>query len=372
MNNPKAPLLFSNEGPDEWFDWLLDNYSSLEMEQVPHYVLIVGSPQQVPFHFQSLLSSAAAVGRVSYDSLDDLDTYVKKILKLETMSSPVTTRDAIFFAPDAGLGDATYFSRRYMAEPMAETIEKKSGLKIQKLIGDQATKGGLVGAVQSTRPALVYTASHGLAAPSESLAIQKRYNGAICCQPSGDESLRQRLYSTDDVLVGEPFLEGSVFFQFACYGYGTPAESDFMHWLNRPTFNSTADFVAALPKRLLAQPGGPIAFIGHVDTAWLHGFDDPESPHLLERWHPRIEPFVYAVLQLLETNPVGLAMSRFPKRYDITNAQLTSTFDRLQRGSLQMTPTLRTKLAQVFITRSDAQNYMIFGDPAVRLRIPAA
>ncbi|MGZ9190290.1 MAG: hypothetical protein ACXW39_09570, partial [Nitrospira sp.] len=28
--------------------------------------------------------------------------------------------------------------------------------------------------------------------------------------------------------ANEPFLEGAVFFQFACYGYGTPAQSDYM------------------------------------------------------------------------------------------------------------------------------------------------
>ncbi len=34
------------------------------------------------------------------------------------------------------------------------------------------------------------------------------------------------------------------------------------------------DFVAALPKRLLAHPRGPIAYAGHRDTAWRHGFAD--------------------------------------------------------------------------------------------------
>jgi hypothetical protein len=179
------------------------------------------------------------------------------------------------------------------------------------------------------------------------------------------------LYTAEDIPMNEPFLEGGVFFQFACFGYGTPAESDYSHWMGKPTLNSKADFVAALPKRLLAHPQGPIAFVGHVDLAWLHGFDDPDNPHPLEPWNPRIEPFVYAVDTLLKVQPVGLAMSKLSQRYDITNAQLTSTYDLIQKGKIKMTDQVRARLAQAFITRSDAQNYMVYGDPAARLRIEA-
>jgi hypothetical protein len=177
----------------------------------------------------------------------------------------------------------------------------------------------------------------------------------------------------DDVPIDEPFLEGSVFFQFACFGYGTPSQSDFMHWLGSPELNSEEDFVAAMPKRLLAHPRGPVAYIGHLDTAWLHGFDDPNDPSILEKWHPRIAPFVFAVNTLLkETNPIGMAMVEMNKRYDITNAILTSTLDRLARGKIRINSDYFSRIADTFITRSDAQNYMVFGDPAVRLRIRMA
>ena len=33
---------------------------------------------------------------------------------------------------------------------------------------------------------------------------------------------------------------------------------------------------------------------------------------------------------------------------------------------------LRERFIDAWITRSDAQNYMIYGDPAARLRIPSA
>jgi hypothetical protein len=109
-----------------------------------------------------------------------------------------------------------------------------------------------------------------LGATSEPLETQKRYNGAICCQHSGSLTLDE-LFTGDDIPKNEPFLEGAVFFQFACFGCGTPAESDYAHWLNNvPKEYWSTDFIANLPKQLLAYPRGPIAYIGHLDTAFLH------------------------------------------------------------------------------------------------------
>ena len=132
------------------------------------------------------------------------------------------------------------------------------------------------------------------------------------------------------------------------------------------------DFVAALPKRLLAHPRGPIAYVGHVDTAFLHGFTDQHEPMLLERWHQRMQPFVFAVEQFLRTQPSGLAMEAMNNRYNISNALLTSAYDRQQRGTLKWTPETSRRFVDQWILRSDAQNYMVLGDPAARLRIPEA
>lgn len=373
MADPKEPLLYNSESSDEWFDWLEDNYYALELEekQVPQYLLIVGGADQVPFRFQSILDTVANVGRVDFDTLDDLKHYADKLIRIETATTPLVTKEAILFAPDGGLPDPTYFSREYMIQPLAEHIEDELGFATHTIIGDDATKKNLKDALSAKNPAIVYTASHGLGATDEPFDTQKRYNGAICCQHRGVLTL-DSLFSADDVPLDQPFLEGSVFFQFACFGYGTPAESDYAHWLTEvPEQYTDADFVAALPKRLLAHPRGPIAFIGHLDTAFLHGFADVEDPFILERWHTRIAPFVKAVDQLLGVQPSGLAMHDMNMRYSVCSAMITNTYDRQRRGRLTWTPRLEARFLDNWITRGDAQNYMIFGDPAVRLRIPA-
>jgi len=375
MDNPKAPLLFDGSDPDGWADWMTDHYYALDLsgKKVPAYVLIVGGPDQVPFGFQSLMDGVASVGRVDFGSIEDLDAYTKKLLRLEAARAPVVERETLFFATDGGTEDPTYFSRKYMAEPLAAHVRQDIKLKTTEIVGDKATKANLVAALKKTKAALVYTASHGLGATSESQAVQEKFNGAICCQTNGPLTLDE-LFSADDVPSNEPMCEGAVFFQFACYGYGTPAQSEYAHWLPESWGKAQPavpnDFVAALPKKLLANPKGPIAFIGHLDTAFLHGFADVRNPHTIDRWHTRIAPFKMAVDQLLGVQPSGLAMERINERYAMCNAMLTNTSDRVQRGTMQWTEENMGTFLDTWITRGDAQNYLVFGDPAARLRIP--
>lgn len=370
MIDPQQPLVFHGEEREEWFEWLLENYSPLETDSVPHYVLIAAGPDQVPFQFQALLDSAASVGRVDFDTLEDLEKYVNKVLRLES-TDPVVSKETLFFAPDPGPPDPTYFSCHHMAVPLSQHARCTRGYATTEIMGSEATRESLLDALRHSRAAVVYTASHGLGATDQPLKIQKQYNGAICCQHTTGDEMANWLVAASDIWNDAPLAEGAVFFQFACFGYGTPAESDFSHWIGHPELNCESDFVAALPKKLLAHPRGPIAFIGHLDTAWMHGFTDPHDPYIVERWNPRIVPFKSALDCLLQARPIGLAMAEMNIRYNAGNAILTGTFDRIQRGKVKLTNELKARLAETFIWRSDAQNYMILGDPAVGLRVCA-
>ena len=372
MADPAKPLAFRGEPLEDWTGWLGANYFSIDgLTPPPRYILILGGPDQVPFLFQSLLDSAASVGRLAFDSADDLRVYAEKLVRLEKAADPAVERSAVFFATDAGPDDPTYYSRRYMAEPLADHVVEKFGLDVTRLLGDHASKASLAQTLATSKPALVYTASHGLGMPDQPLEMQKRLNGAICCQADGPLTLDD-LFGEADVPSGGVFLEGAAFFQFACYGYGTPAQSDFDHWQGNPGINAAEDFIAAFPKRLLAHPRGPIVYIGHVDTAWLHGFADPAAPDIIDPWSPRMMPFVAAVDGLLKVNPAAEGMAMMNKRFDLGNAQLATTWDRIRRGSLELTPKYYGRLADAFIFRSDAQNYMVFGDPAAAIRLPGA
>jgi hypothetical protein len=370
MRDPLRPLLYHEE-VSSW-DWLTDNYFALGLtDQLPHYVAIVGPPTRISFRTQSLLDGPAAVGRLDFDRLEELGAYVAKVIRLDTAPEPVARREALFFAPNGGLNDATYYSEQFMARPLSEHVREKHGLTVHRRMGDEATKPALLELFASTRPAFVYTASHGLGPPEGPLELQKKLGGALCCQRRGP--MAEWLLTAEELPRDEPLLEGAVFFQFACFGAGVPAFSDYEHWLTpgQPKRLAEEDFVSAIPKRLLANPRGPIGFIGHVDTAWLHGFADPDNPITLERWSNRIVPFKKAIDLLLEVQPAGLSMGDINKQLDVGNAVLIDHFDQLQRGGVEMTPERMARITDVFIRRGDAQNYIVLGDPACRTRIPS-
>ncbi len=370
-----AVLTIDGAAEDAWADWLQDEYFARELDgkQVPQYLLLAGEPAHLPFRLQSMLASVASVGRVAFDEIAAYETYARKVVRLESAPEPAVERRVVLFGPDTGVWtDATWYSRHHMIEPLAQHARGTLGFATTLLAGDDAGKDALVEALHGGRPALVYTASHGVCAPAADPVRQARYNGAICCTDYRPRAL-DTLFSADDVPADAPFLDGAVFFQFACFGYGTPAESDFAHWLEgMPKRCAEGDFVAALPRALLAHPRGPIAYVGHLDTAFLHGFADQPDALIAGRWHERLQPFVHAVNQLLGVQPAGLAMEDMRRRLRVGNQLLASYFDRERRGRLAWDALTQRKLVDHWLWRTDALNYMVFGDPAARLRIPSA
>lgn len=361
MRDPANPLRFSSDV--DWVTWLGASYQAIDAKQRPFYIMVIGGPNRIPFHFQALLDSVAAVGRFDPEDVDELDSYVRKLLASETTDGGLTKPETVFFAPDAGPNDATFFSLRYMAKPLAARAPD-ADMAVRTLFGEQAIAADLVRAVGESRPTLLYTAGHGLLADGDP-AEQYRRNGAICGQRADD------ILSASDISAASAFVPGGVVFQFGCFGYGTPAESDFAHWTGQPTRLTDEDFVAALPRALLAHQRGPVAYIGHVDVAWLHAFDDPEMPLVATPWHERLAPFSYALDTLLTGQPVGLALNEMNKRYDLLNGVLVNEIDRVRRGRTKWTAQLRTSFVDTFVFRSDAQNYLVYGDPAARVRVEA-
>jgi hypothetical protein len=367
MIDPQVPLVFSGEPPEDWRGWIEEQYNALGTG-TPHYVLIVGDPERIPFHFQAVLDSAASVGRLAFAEVGALEAYVEKVLRVEADTVGSTRRQALMFATDRGAPDPTHYSRRFMAEPIQQHLDGL-GVPVRGLYGADATQERLLEALTGGRFALIYTATHGAALPQASLETQREVNGAIVCTPEPGATQPELLAARDVPGEDVPVAEGAVVFAFACFSGGTPAESDFAHWIGLDSPGVRESFVAALPNRLLAHPRGPVAFIGHVDLAWLDAFDDPDDPDIAIFWHPRLTPFLKAVETVVAPQPVGLSMTAINKRFDIGNAGLAIAFDRQQRGTLREGAADRQRLARAFIARSDAQNYLVLGDPAVYPRM---
>jgi hypothetical protein len=116
--------------------------------------------------------------------------------------------------------------------------------------------------------------------------------------------------------------------------------------------------VAALPRRLLGHPnGGALAVIGHVDRAWGWSY-------VFGQAYQR-EVFQSTLAEILDGYPVGAAMERFGERHGQLAGMLAAAGQRQKHGE-----TVDPKEhADLLTATHDARNYVVLGDPAVRLAV---
>jgi hypothetical protein len=194
--------------------------------------------------------------------------------------------------------------------------------------------------------------------------MQRPEQGALLCQdwPGVGAPTKPSHYLKAADLDDDARVHGLIAFLFACYGAGTPAADHFLaDPSNTPMRIAEAPFVAALPQRLLTHPGGgALAVIGHVERAWGYSI----RPAGLGN---RLLPFRNLLGRVLRGEPVGLATKDFSDRYAAASMRILNITSGTNPG-----PKLRdVEMAALWVERNDAQNYVLLGDPAVRLRVEA-
>ncbi|HVK11474.1 MAG TPA: DNA/RNA non-specific endonuclease [Gemmataceae bacterium] len=329
--------------------------------KVPYYLLLVGGPEAIPYRFQYQLDVQYAVGRVAFDTPEEYANYARSVVEAETRPAR-RGRTVAFFAP-ANPGDrATAGSSADLAAPLAAAVAGKfADWQVSALIGERATKAALAPLLGGPdTPAVLFTAGHGVGFPSGH-PRQARHQGALLCQdwPGPDWTgpvPEAHYFSADDVAAGPA---GLIAFAFACYGAGTPHLDDFA----RSAFGEDRavlaphDLVAGLPRRLLGHPaGGALAVVGHVDRAWGYSFHWPTAGR-------QLAVFESALQQLLEGYPVGAALEFFNGRYAELSANLADELERAAPGR----PPDDAVLAALWTANNDARNFVVLGDPAVRV-----
>jgi hypothetical protein len=120
-------------------------------------------------------------------------------------------------------------------------------------------------------------------------------------------------------------------------------------------------FIAALPRRLLTHPNGSaLAVIGHIDRAWGFSIQSPKVAG------PQIGTFRNGIGSILSGEPVGHAISgQFGARFSALSVFLLSATSPTAANASR--PSDRELVAR-WLERNDAQNYVLLGDPAVRIR----
>jgi hypothetical protein len=335
-------------------------------EKVPYYLLIVGSPEEIPFHFQYQLDVQYAVGRIDFgDDLAAYANYARNVVAAESGGATLDRR-ATFFGVSNPDDPATKMSADHLVEPLSQRIGERAGTgwQVEAVLRGEATKARLLDLLGGEeRPALLFAASHGVEFPKDDpQGRQERFQGALLCQdwagPQGGRGeVPREAYLAGEDLDSNLDLRGLVAFFFACYGAGTPRFDEYTAQAFRDRREVIADrpFVAALPKAILGLPQGALAVVGHVERAWGTSF-------LGERQSTQIAVFESAMERVLQGVPLGAAMEYFNGRHAALSSELAAELEAAKWKEPDP-----YALAEMWTANNDARGYIVLGDPAVRL-----
>jgi hypothetical protein len=337
------------------------------LDPIPYYLLIVGSPEQIPYSVQYELASNHAVGRIFFERPEQYSAYADNVVNAETdaYSMPAT---ALLFGP-THVGDAaTKLTAGSLLKPIAKSFEEERpkwtdfDWTLTEVIGESATKSKLSNILSSGKPpALLFLSGHGMMYRRDHPA-QEDMNGAILCAgwPGFGSITGEVVFSASDVSA-EIDLKGTIVLANFCFGAGTPRYDDFsMSFIqNKPLPElASRELMSKLPMQLLGVPSrGALAFIGHVDRCWgfsISGIDSPNSPN-----RPPPPPGLFSQVfgQLMNGYTIGFAMDGFRRRFALNATLLIS--------KLAQSPIDERKLVSAKLATFDVRNYVIIGDPAV-------
>lgn len=358
----------SGKGLKDWLKGHGVHVGSVAPTKVPYYLLLIGSPTQIPFSFQCLLDIEYAVGRLHFDDPEAYHHYATSVIRYDTGATTPNAREVAYWGVKHDR--ATELSADYLISPLyhgdqssdVKSIAEECSFASSCLLAEDATRGNLLDLFKQRAPAVLCTASHGLGWKMDQVDHQRQVveNGALCTQDwTGEGPLTMDHYVTAQEFGDDLNVHGMVAFLFACFGAGTPDKNHFLRAGNEPEKIAAAPFVSAIPQRLLGHPkGGALAVLGHVDMAWSYSFKPPKIDH-------QIQPFRNLIGRILKGHPVGNATTDFSERYAALSAELLAQLDRSQ----QPQEISAKKLARMWIERNDAQNYIMLGDPAARVRV---
>jgi hypothetical protein len=370
----KLKVLDYQSGED-WSSWLARHGVSagnIDPKKIPFYILIIGSPELIPFSFGHLLDVEYAVGRLHFDTATEYAAYAQSVVDYESSAAVPNAREAVFWSTRHANDKATELSSEQLVKPLVEgndtsdnrPIAEFGNFQSKSWFGDTASKQSLADIfhppVNTRPPAFLFTASHGMGFP---LSDQRQlpFQGALLCQdwPGLGQIGPQHYFGASDV-TNDARVQGMIAFHFACYGAGTPAYDRFIYEPGEPPEPiANKAFISALPKRLLSHPnGGALAVIGHVERAWGYSITGNTST-------PQLIPFQNAIGRLLRGDPIGLAMKDFNERYAALSTNLSDLQDKLNLSF----PISENTLVSTWIERNDAEGYVVLGDPAIRLRV---
>lgn len=321
---------------------------------LPYYILIIGSPEQIPFEFQYDLAVNRAVGRLYFDDLDDYSRYAEAVVAAEQPDHILRPKKIGIFSVTTD--ETTRVLRQFLVEPLTQGIRKRvPEWSVEPRQNDKDSLKALLGAGEE-RPEVLLVACHG-----RRLAFgdpdQEAKQGALACADGLS-------FDASDLKALDPAerpLQGLIAGLFACYSAGTPAVDNFPKGgmmgqeIGKPRMIAETEFVGRLPRALLAR--GALAVLGHADRGWTSSFRWLHREKVTTATHSLED----SIVRLLEGHRLGHALRPIYRRYSNIAAHLLPLVEAwAHKRDLD-----DKEIFHHWIAFRDARNYIVLGDPAV-------
>jgi hypothetical protein len=333
---------------------------------VPYYLLIVGSPERIPFEFQQQLDLQWAVGRLHFDDVAGYKDYAEKVVEYETGKAPAQSRRAAVWLPRNLRDLSTPLLAGTLAPDFlgAKPLGQRQKFQVTGFVGkEQATKDNLTrilsGKIDGGAPAVLFTGSHGAEWPIADPDQQRRLQGALVTQSwVNGNALKPEDYFCADDIPADAQVHGLMYLMFACFGGGCPDNDSYFFAPDGSRIPLTPKpLVASLPQALLRR--GALAVIAHVDRAFSYAFQNVAGTPQSQLLRTPLELLMKGQTVGLATDPLNLQWST-----------LAALLGQAQAGTLPGVAQPRPPdIANLFVARDDARNYIVLGDPAARLDV---
>lgn len=352
--------------------------------KVPYYLLIVGSPERIPFEFQANLKLQWLVGRLYFDDLADYGRYATQVVAYESApwQAPAQKNSAVWVTRNPGDVATAMLSGAITGNFRDGTPQLgagRPGFTLDCFSDVAATKPQLAeilrGKLPHGKPQVIFTGSHGCECPITDPAFQRENQGALLTQEWTRGAVTSAVQFTAADIPADHQLSGTILFLFACFSAGCPAtDSYYFNPNGSPKALAPTPLIARLPQALLA--GGALAVIGHIDRAFPYGFVDGYGT-------PQVQLIRTPLERLMQGRRAGLAADALTMAWSSMAAQIALAATPPLSASATAAATSSTAApvvaptppptfaasANAHIARDDARNYIVLGDPAVQLRM---
>ena len=330
----------------------------LGRESIPRYLLIVGTPEQVPWELQYVLNGHYAAGRLHLAG-DALENYVTA-LRTDWKDSASEIKHALIWAVNQGPTDITGLMRDAIASQIYARLSSDTDLAAgtRFLDGSGAATGPrLAAALSGDKPGLVMTTSHGQTYPLDNMELLGSALGLLVDQDYTSVPI------ADLLAAWQP--DGAFWYAHACCSAGSSSQTLFDGVCQEGSevdrvlkgVAKLGNRVAPLPTALLGAKKPARAFVGHVEPTFDWTLRNPDSRQTLT---DSIQQALYG--ELYQPSPIGHAFRRCYDRLGSLYASYDAALVEFGRGG-----TMRDAMLKDLLCARDVQSMVILGDPTVAL-----